>query len=74
MRSLRAAPGESSQADGLGANYNNFGSFSVTVTDSAAPAATTEAIPVNAPWALALTALLIAASFAARRRGATRRR
>ncbi|MDH5287965.1 MAG: hypothetical protein OEX23_15190 [Betaproteobacteria bacterium] len=61
------------QADGLGANYNNFGSFNVTVTDSAAPAASTEAIPVDAPWALALTALLIAASFAWRRR-ATRRR
>lgn len=47
--------------DGIGANYNNFGSFSVTVTDSA-PAATPAAdIPVNAPWALALAMLLVLA-------------
>lgn len=61
------------QADGIGANYNNFGSFAVTVTDSAIQAASTAEIPVDAPWALALAALLIAASVAWRR-GATPRR
>lgn len=60
--------------DGIGANYNNFGGFSVTVTDSATAVGSAQAVPVDAPWALALTALLIAASVAARRWGVTRRR
>ena len=45
-------------SDGIGANYNNFGSFSVVVSDGVAAAGTAD-VPVNSPWALALTMLLL---------------
>jgi hypothetical protein len=61
-------------SDGVGASYNNFGSFSVTVVD--AFAVSLAPVPVNDPWALALTALLLAlaGTYAARLRGGARRR
>lgn len=56
-------------SDGIGANYNNFGSFAVVVTDSAPAAAGPADIPVDAPWALALTMLLmVAVAYSAYRR------
>jgi hypothetical protein len=57
-------------SDGVGANYNNFGSMIAAVTD-AAPAAAPADIPVDHPAALALTAMLlaIAGAYRARRRG-----
>ncbi len=57
-------------SDGIGANYNNFGSFAVVVSDAVVVAASTAAIPVDAPWALSLTTLLLlaAGTWALRRR------
>ena len=57
-------------SDGIGANYNNFGSFAVAVSDAAVVAARAAEIPVDAPWALSLTTLLLltAGAWALRRR------
>lgn len=57
-------------SDGIGANYNNFGSFAVVVTDSVVAAAVAADIPVDAPWALSITMLLLlaAGTYALRRR------
>jgi large repetitive protein len=57
-------------SDGIGANYNNFGSFAVVVTDSVVAAAVAADIPVDAPWALSITMLLLlaAGAYALRRR------
>lgn len=42
-------------SDGIGANYDDTGSFSVTVTDSSSPSA----VPVATPMVLVLTALIL---------------
>jgi hypothetical protein len=58
-------------SDGVGANYNNFGSMLASVTDATpSNVPSTANIPVNDPAALALTALLLAMAGAywARRR------
>ena len=49
-------------SDGLGANYNNFGAFSVLVADAAGPTAVgaNEAIPTVSQMTLALIALALA--------------
>jgi hypothetical protein len=62
-------------SDGIGANYNNFGSFSVVVTDATPAAAAPQPIPVSSPLALLLTTLLVAVAggYLFERRAAARR-
>jgi hypothetical protein len=58
-------------SDGIGANYNNFGSFSVTISDAPAVVfAATRDVPAVSPALLWLTGLLLAgaAAFTLKRR------
>jgi hypothetical protein len=49
-------------SDGVGASYNNFGSFAVVVSDAAAPVSDPTAVPTTSPFVLFLTALLVLAA------------